>query len=112
MIDLASKIKTGKTIMITTTVTPQITGSLKRVPIQLENQRRIQRDYPLADKLPENIETYKLGLLIGNDYYNDIILNEHKEIQYNLYVNQNVCGLYLAEFHQPMTVRKKMSRLQ
>ena len=54
--------------MITTTVTPQITGSLKRVPIQLENQRRIQRDYPLADKLPENIETYKLGLLIGNDY--------------------------------------------
>lgn len=87
--------------MITTTVTPQITGSLKRLPIQLGNQRRIQRDYPLADKLPENMETCKLGLLIGNDYYNNIILNEHKEIQDNL-----------AEFYQPMTVRKKMSRLQ
>ena len=35
--------------------------------------------------MPKNIETYTLGLLIDNDYYNDIIL-ESKKIQDNLYV--------------------------
>ena len=53
--------------------------------IQLQNQRKIQ-DYPLADTLPKNIETYKLGLLIANDYYNGIILGKCKKIQDNPYV--------------------------
>ena len=49
--------------------------TLKRVPIQLENERKIQKDYPLADTL-----------LIGNDCYNGIILDERKKIQDNLNV--------------------------
>ena len=87
MVDLAIKIKAGKAIMIKATVTPYITGPLKREPIQLENQRKIQKDYPLADTLPKNIETYTLGLLIGNDSYNDLILDERKKIQDNLYIS-------------------------
>ena len=75
VVDLAIKIKTGKTIMIKATITPQITDPLKRVPIQLENQSKIQKDYPLADTLPKDIETYTLGLSICNDYYNEHILD-------------------------------------
>ena len=86
VVDLAIKIKGGKTIMIKATITPQITDPLKRVPIQLENQRKIQKDYPLADTLPKDIETYTLGLSIGNDYYNEYILDEPKKIQDSLYV--------------------------
>ena len=86
VVDLAIKIKAGKTIMIKATITPQITDPLKRVPIQLENQSKIQKDYPLADTLPKDIETYTLGLSICNDYYNEYILDEPKKMQDSLYV--------------------------
>ena len=72
--------------MIKVTATPQITGTLRRELIQLENQRKIQKDYPLNDTLPKNIETYTLGLLLSNDYYNDLILDERKKIEDNLYI--------------------------
>ena len=53
VLDLAIKTKAGKRIMIKATVTPQITGPLKRELIQLENQRKIQKYYPLANALPK-----------------------------------------------------------
>ena len=96
VVDLAIKIKAGKTITIKATVTPQITGPLKRVPIQIENQRKIQKDYPLTDTLPKDIETYTLGLLIGNDYYNDIILDKRKKIQDNLYAINSKLGWIIS----------------
>ena len=82
--------------MIKATVTLQITGHLNRVPIQLENQRKIQKDYPLADKMPKRIEMDTLELLIGNDYYNDIILDERKKIQDNLYVINSKLGWIIS----------------
>ena len=91
-VDLAIKIKAGKTIIIKATVTLQITGPLKWVPVQLENQRKIQKNFSLADTLPKDIDTYTLGLLIGNDYYHDIILDKRKKIQDNLYVINSKFG--------------------
>ena len=82
--------------MIKATVTLQITGHLNRLPIQLENQRKIQKDYPLADTMPKRIETDTLELLIGNDYYNDIILDERKKIQDNLYVINSKLGWIIS----------------
>ena len=82
--------------MIKATVMPQITGPLKRVLIQLEIQNKIQKDYTLADVLPKDIETYTLGLLIGNDYYSDIILDERKKTQDNLYVINSKLGWIIS----------------
>ena len=81
--------------------------TLKRVPIQLENLKKIQKDYPQADTLPKDIETYTLGLMIANDYYNDIILDERKKTQDNLYViNSKLRLLSLFDLllleHQPV----------
>ena len=53
MVDLVIKIKAGKATMIKATCTPQMNGLLKRVRIQLENQRKIQKFYPLADTFPK-----------------------------------------------------------
>ena len=53
VVDRVIKIKAGKVIMIKAIVTSQITGPLKRGLIQLENQRKSQKDYPLADTLPK-----------------------------------------------------------
>ena len=82
--------------MIKATVMPQITGPLKRVPIQLEIQNKIQKDYTLADVLPKDIKTYTLGLLIGNDYYSDIILDKRKKTQNNLYVINSKLGWIIS----------------
>ena len=61
VVDLAIKIKAGKAIMIKATVTRHITGPLKCEPIQLENQRKIQKDYILADTEYRNIHTFIVG---------------------------------------------------
>ena len=81
-----------KAIMIKATVTPLITGLFKWMLIQLGNQRKIGNDYPLADTLFKNVETCKLGLLFGNDYYNEIIVDERKKIQDNLSVINSKLG--------------------
>ena len=72
--------------MIQATVMPRRTDPLQQMPIQLENQGKIQKDYPQTDTLLKNVETYTLGLLIRNYYYNDIILDKQKKIQDNRYV--------------------------
>ena len=46
--------------------------------------------------MPKNVETYTLGLLIGNDYYNDIILDERKKMQDNLYVINSKLGWIIS----------------
>ena len=96
--------------MIKVTVTPQITGTLRWELIQLENQRKIQKDYPLTDTLPKNIETYTLGLLLSNDYYNDFPWTNARKYKI-IFISsiRSLDGSYLAEFHQPMAIKKKMS---
>ena len=96
--------------MIKVAATPQITGTLRRELIQLENQRKIQKDYPLTDTLPKNIETYTLGLLLSNDYYNDLILDERKKIQDNLYIiNLKLGWIISGRASSTMAIKKKMS---
>ena len=97
VVGLVIKIKMGKAILIKATVTPQITDPLNRVPIQLEKQRKIQKDCPLADRIPKNIEICTLGLLVGNDYYNENIPDKHKKIQNNLYVINSKLGWIISD---------------
>ena len=96
VVDLAITIKVGKLILIKATVTPHITGPLKQKAIQLRNQRKIQKDYPLADTLPKNTQTCTIRLLIANDYYNDLILVERNKIQDNLYINNLKFGWIIS----------------
>ena len=54
-----------------------------------DSPRKVKKnpeDYPLADTLPKSVKTYTYGFLIGNNYYNVIILDERKKTQDNLYV--------------------------
>ena len=83
--------------MIQATVLPRRTDPLQQMPIQLENQGKIQKDYPQTDTLLKNVETCTLGLLIRNCYYNDIIPDKQKKIQDNRYVIKSMLAtLYLA----------------
>ena len=85
VVDLAVKIRSGKVIMIKAAVILQII----HIESNADSPRKVKKnpeDYPLADTLPKSVKTYTYGFLIGNNYYNVIILDERKKTQDNLYV--------------------------
>ena len=76
IVELKIQTRFGKSIKIKATVTKQISGPLHRTPLQLRNQRKLKQQYDLADTLQSQMETYALGILIGNDHYYDIMLDK------------------------------------
>ena len=56
----------------------------------------LKQKYDLADTLPSQIETYTLGILIGNDHYYDIMLDKREVVQENLYVLESKLGWILS----------------
>ena len=56
----------------------------------------IQRKYKLADTLPKTMESSTLVLLIGNDYYNDIMSSEKVKIEEGLYVIKSKFGWVIS----------------
>ena len=67
------KSKKGNTISIKASVVPEIWGNVQRAPIKIDNQFEIVRKYELADTLPKHTKSSSTGILIGKDYYNDIM---------------------------------------
>ena len=96
IVELKIQTRFGKSIKIKATVTKQISGPLLRTPLQLKNQRMLMQQYDLADTLPSQMETYTLGILIGNDHYYDIMLDKREVVQENLYVLESKLGWILS----------------
>ena len=92
VVELIIKTKFGPDIRIKATVTKQITGPLQRMPLNFELRNNLKNQFDLADTLPSKVETYTLGLLIGNDHYYDIMLDTRTKIQDNLYLVKSKLG--------------------
>ena len=56
----------------------------------------MKQQYDLAGTLPSQMETYTLGILIGNDHYYDIMLDKREVVQANLYVLKSKSGWILS----------------
>ena len=95
-VQLTIKTRMGKDLEIKASVVPQITGLVERTPLNIKNANGIQRRYHLADTLPTCLETSPLGMLIGNNYYNDIVLNEKEKIHDGLYLLNSRLGWILS----------------
>ena len=70
-------------------VVPKITGTILRRPVEMEkckNWEYLWSNFTLADTLPTEKETGTIELLVGNDYYLDLILPEKIELQPGLYL--------------------------
>ena len=70
-------LKNGSILTISANVVPQIAESIQRRPVNLktlDNWNNLWNEFSLADDLPTERETSSVELLIGNDYYLDIIL--------------------------------------
>ena len=92
-------LKDGSTLKISANVVPQIAGSIQRRPVNLKsvkNWEYLWTEFSLADDFPNVRETSSVELLIGNDYYLDIILPQKIEIQPGLYMLGSKLGWILS----------------
>ena len=76
---------------------PEISGNVQRAPIKIDNQFKIITKYELADTLPKHTESSSIGILIGNDYCNDIMSTESIEVHEGLYIIKSKFGWMINE---------------
>ena len=96
---LEIELRDSSILKINANVVPNITGSIQRRPVNLqslENWDYLWKESVLADTLPNERESSTIELLIGNDYYLDLILPRKIEIQRGLYMLGSKLGWILA----------------
>ena len=92
-------LKDGRVMKINANVAPQIAESIQRRPVNLkslDNWKCLWNEFSLADDLPSKGEISSIDLLIGNDYYLDMILPQKIEIQPGLYMLGSKLGWILS----------------
>lgn len=83
---LNMKLKDGQLMTISANIVPKITGTIQRRSIpQIAKEKLLSLDkhLQLTDTIPTSFEDARVNVLIGNDYYLDIISNE---LQKGLYL--------------------------
>ena len=71
---------------------PEISGHVQRAPIKIDNQFKIIRKYKLPDTLPKHNKSSSIGILIGNNYYNDLMATERIKMHERLYIINSKFG--------------------
>ncbi|XP_070550260.1 uncharacterized protein [Ptychodera flava] len=92
-------LKDNTEMTISANVVPKITGTIQRMPIDPEicqHWETLWKDIPLADSLPNDVETSTIELLIGNDYYLDMILPQKIQVHPGLYLLGSRLGWILT----------------
>ena len=96
IVELGIQLKSGFVMKIKANVVPVVTGSIERTPIQSNVLRTKLKTFELADNLPKSPETTNFHLLIGNDYYNDIVSTKRIEVTNTLYLLGSKFGWILT----------------
>ena len=68
----------------------EISGNVQQVSIETDNQFKIIGKYKLADTLPKHTESYSTEILIGNDYYNEIMSTERIKVHEGSYIIKSI----------------------
>ena len=94
-------LKDGRVMKINANVVPQIAESIQRRPVNLkslDNWKCLWNEFSLADDLPNKGEISSIDLLIGNDYYLDMILPQKLRFnQVYICLVPNWAGFYQGE---------------
>ena len=70
----------------------EISGNVQQASIETDNQFKIIRKYKLADTLPKHTESSSTEILIGNDYYNEIMSTERIKVHEGSYIIKSIFG--------------------
>lgn len=96
---ISLKLKNGQYLDIGANIVPVISGTIQRNSMKLcssENMQHLVSSLDLADSIPTESEPSTVELLIGNDYYLDILLSQKIEVQPGLYLLASKLGWILA----------------
>ena len=89
-------LKDGSIMSIEASVVPHITGKISRLPLNPEDLAFLKNDvweHKLADTLPSESEHGSIEMLVGNDYYFELLLPRKVELGNGLfYSSQNLGG--------------------
>ena len=80
------ELKNREMIEIGANVVPKITCMFQRMPINSEKLGPLKKDHQLAASLPKELEVSTVELLIGNDYYCDLVSSERQKVGPGLYL--------------------------
>ena len=96
---ISLKLKNGQYLDIGANIVPVISGTVQRNAMKLctsENMQHLVSNLDMADSIPTESESSSIELLIGNDYYLDILLSQKIEIQPGLYLLASKLGWILT----------------
>ena len=89
-------LKSGFTMKIKANVVPNITGTIERTPFRSETTKQTLKQYELADTIPVKNESCSNDLLIGNDYYADIVPTKRIMLSHELHLLGSKFGWILS----------------
>ena len=89
-------LKNGFTMKIKANVVPNINGTIEKTPFRSEIIKQTMKQYELADTIPVKKESCNIDLLIGNDYYADIVSTKRIMLSNGLYLFGSKFGLILS----------------
>ena len=96
VVEFGLKLKNGQTMNIQANVVPKITGLIQRAPINCKRFEPLLKEHQLAHSLPSELEVSTVELLIGHDYYSELILPERKKLSPGLYFLGSHLGWILS----------------
>ena len=96
VVTLMLKSKDGNTVTVKANVVPKISGDMQRLPICFKSRVSIQKRFRLTDTLPQQTESSTIGVLIGSDYYHEMMSSEKVEVQEGLYLIKSKFGWIIS----------------
>ncbi|XP_060575739.1 uncharacterized protein LOC132733143 [Ruditapes philippinarum] len=96
---LNMKLNDGKFMPLVVNIVPVISGNIQRRKMDLtssSNLNHLIQSLDLADTISTKNEMTSIEMLIGNDYYLDIILSQKMEVQPGLYLLGSKLGWILS----------------
>ena len=93
------KLNNDQYLEISVSIVPVISGSVQREALKFcksQNIDHLVRSLDMADTIPSETESAAVELLVGNDYYRDIILSQKTEVQAGLYLLVSKLGWILT----------------
>ena len=96
--ELNLTLNNGEYFTIRANIVPTISGTIQRNSVKLVSSQieHLVRSIELDDSIPTESESSTIELLIGNDYYLDLILSKKIEIQPGLYLLSSKLGWILT----------------
>ena len=71
-------------------------GDMQRLPFHLRYRFIIQKIVQLVDTLPQQTEFSTIDVLIGSDYYNEVMSSVKVEVQEGLYFIKSKLGWIIS----------------